>query len=491
MFALGIELLMRRAIITSWNKREDPEWPPHPDRVFMALVASFGENGEDADQLAALQWLETLGPPAIHVSLNVSTRAPFTSYVSVNDSSAPIGSKKPYSAMGSLAIGRNRQPRQFPAVVPEAEQFFLIWDVDVPASHRPHLERLCDCMTYVGHSATPVRAWVEDSPPEANLVPNDVNATHQLRIASVGRTGYLQNRYTAGLRPQPSLWQGYSKPNEQHAKPIFEGEFAPFDPALFVLRHVGGRKFALESCGLVADAIRRELMSRHKARHGEPIPEWLSGHQADGKQSTQSRPAYIPLGFVDHEHADGHLMGIGVVFPREFEHADEFFKLLMTETKTGDELPMLELTIQNPHGGEQPIGDLQLELDERSDSRRPLTLQSLTWTRPARTWKTVTPIMLPQFPRRSLGADDVIVKACLDAGYPEPVSIRTGFAPFLRGVPHSRSFHVKPRTGGRPPRPLIHAEIDFPVAVRGPVLIGAGRYAGYGACRPDLGESHS
>ena len=36
----------------------------------------------------------------------------------------------------------------------------------------------------------------------------------------------------------------------------------------------------------------------------------------------------------------------------------------------------------------------------------------------------------------------------------------------------------------RSPRPLTHAEVEFPVPVRGPVLIGAGRYSGYGTCRP-------
>ena len=57
MFALGIELLMRRAIITKFNDREEPEWPPHPDRVFMALVSAWGESGEDLAQREALEWL--------------------------------------------------------------------------------------------------------------------------------------------------------------------------------------------------------------------------------------------------------------------------------------------------------------------------------------------------------------------------------------------------------------------------------------------------
>ena len=47
MFSLGVEFLMGRAMMSRWQNREEAEWPPHPDRVFMALVAAWGESGED------------------------------------------------------------------------------------------------------------------------------------------------------------------------------------------------------------------------------------------------------------------------------------------------------------------------------------------------------------------------------------------------------------------------------------------------------------
>ena len=129
------------------------------------------------------------------------------------------------------------------------------------------------------------------------------------------------------------------------------------------------------------------------------------------------------------------------------------------------------------------VGTLELELDDRPDSSRQLALRVGNWIGPARVWKTVAPMMLPKFPRRHLSVEEVVVQACLDSGYPEPASVRAGSDPLLEGVPHARGFHVKPRQG-RPPRPLIHAELEFPMPVLGPVVIGAGRYAGYGACRP-------
>lgn len=479
MFALGIELLMQRAIITRWDRREEAEWPPHPDRIFMALVAAWGEAGEDAAQREALEWLETLEAPALAVPLVVSERTPYTSYVPVNDDSSPLGKKGPFGPMGSLVIGRNRQPRQFPAVVPETPTFSLNWDVNVPANLRPALEQLCALVTYLGHSASPVRVWVEERASEPTLVPDKDRATHHLRMFSRGRLAYLKGRFEASLRPQPAQWQGYAQPQPNPSKDVLDG---PLDPGIFVLRQIGGRRFGLESCGLIADAIRLNLMRRH----GPEAPEWLSGHAPDGSPSKQARPAYLPLGFVDRQHADGHLLGIAIVVPRDFPQTEQLFDLLGKHGGNANHdiepgVPFLSIRVCNPHLPEGGVDDLELELEERSEGRRPFTLKASTWTHPHPIWNTITPIVLPQFPRRRLSATDVVTRACVDAGYPEPVAVRLGRAPFLGGVPHARSFHVKERRGQ--PRPLVHAQIEFPVAVRGPVLIGAGRYGGYGACR--------
>jgi CRISPR-associated protein Csb2 len=494
MFALGIEFLLRRAVLTRIDDRDEPEWPPHPDRVFMALVAAFGEWGlEEPDPepyRLALEWLQEQGSPALRVS-GAAKRAGFTSYVPVNDDGSPVGKKGPYGPMGSLPVGRNRQPRGFPAVVPHEPTFHLIWGAaDLPADRRPALEQLCRHVTYLGHSSTPVRVWIDPDPGAPTLLPNAPRPTHRLRVPGPGRLAALQDRYKHQLRPQPALWEGYGPKPAEPAAGVADG---PFDAGLFVLRELpGNRRFALESCGIVADAVRRELMRRR----GPGAPEWLTGHAPDGSPSKQPRPAYLPLGFADHEHADGHLLGIAVAVPRDFLHTEELFRLLgahggANRHEIARGVPYLALAVRNPALGDREVGTLELELEERPEGRRQTTLKSFTWTRPARIWRTVTPVVLPQFPRRDLSPEQVVARACLDAGYPEPVAVRAGSAPLVRGVPHARSFHVRPRPAGRPPRPLTHAEVEFPVPVRGPVVIGAGRYAGYGFCRPFPEDSPS
>jgi CRISPR-associated protein Csb2 len=65
MLVLEIEYLTGVACATSAYDRNSAEWPPHPDRVFSALVCAWAERGKDDDERDALEWLEALDPPAI------------------------------------------------------------------------------------------------------------------------------------------------------------------------------------------------------------------------------------------------------------------------------------------------------------------------------------------------------------------------------------------------------------------------------------------
>jgi CRISPR-associated protein Csb2 len=546
MFALGIELLMRRAIITSWNNRDLPEWPPHPDRVFMALVAAWGESGENLKEKAALLWLESLGSPALKVSLETSnetsTRTAFTTYVPVNDGCSPISKKgKTETPLGTLPFGRARNGRSFPTIIPDDPTFHLVWPgTELANEHKLALDRLCGQVTYLGHSATPIRIWIEPQQVEPNLVPTSGHARFQFRVFAPGRLEHLEARYNRRgvdeyhrltqdeehlqkmtkslkgkekketqtqlntiqsklkelfgeaspqtLRPLPGQWQGYSTPDLPVENPVVDG---PYEPGLIVLKQDRGRRFSLESCGMIADAIRNTLMSRY----GTNPPEWVSGHAPDGSPSRLRRPLSLPLGFVGREHADGHLLGVAIAVPREFndDQINMLYELLgrHDETNRNDrdldqDVPFLSLSLR------VAVGNLDLVLDETNERNPKINLRPSTWVNPSSRWTTVTPIVLPQFPRRQLCLDQVIAKASIDAGYPELKSVRTGHAPFLEGVPHARSFDphsrsskIKPH-GGPPLRLWTHAEIEFSQSVRGPVIIGAGRYRGFGFCRPIL-----
>ena len=59
MLAIGIRYLQGIAV-GSHGEHGRVEWPPHPARVFMAMVAAHYQTGADAAERAALRWLEEL-----------------------------------------------------------------------------------------------------------------------------------------------------------------------------------------------------------------------------------------------------------------------------------------------------------------------------------------------------------------------------------------------------------------------------------------------
>jgi CRISPR-associated protein Csb2 len=68
MLAIGIRYLQDIAV-GSHGEHGRVEWPPHPARVFMAMVAAHYQTGAVAAERAALRWLEELpDPPEIHAS---------------------------------------------------------------------------------------------------------------------------------------------------------------------------------------------------------------------------------------------------------------------------------------------------------------------------------------------------------------------------------------------------------------------------------------
>src|SRR5438552_1799624 len=92
MLGFGIRYLNGWAMAAADGpKKERAEWPPHPDRVFMALGAAWFETSQEPAEGDALSWLERQEPPAISAS-DASPRSalnenrPTVSYVPVNDS---------------------------------------------------------------------------------------------------------------------------------------------------------------------------------------------------------------------------------------------------------------------------------------------------------------------------------------------------------------------------------------------------------------------
>jgi CRISPR-associated protein Csb2 len=489
---IGIRYLNGWAMATHPADRERPEWPPHPDRVFMALAAAHFETGADRAEAALLERLEA-EPPVLWAGRH-GERDTVTTYVPVNDTASPLqGSGKtlrPSAPLGSLPIGRVRQARQFPVAVPEEPTVHLRWPgLELSPAERRALAGLCTKVTYVGHSASLVQAWLEEG--EVDMVAQDGRAEllpvgssparYRLRVPAPGRLERLRADFAAGVRPRASAWFGY-EPRPEPA-PEVEAPVTCFDPALLVLCKLDGPGLGLESTLQVTKALRDTVLSSCP----DPPPEWVSGHRQDGSPSERDHLAFLPLPHIGREHADGHLLGLSLAVPREVGPEDRRRCLG----------PLLFDQRGHPREIELRMGRLglwKLQLEERE--MRPFALRPETWSAvppaaAARRWATVTPIALDRHPK---GADRwrqieaSIRRGCRRIGLPEPEHVVVSPVSLFAGAPQGHSFPMLHRGGGEGRVQHTHAVLIFGEPVCGPVLVGAGRYRGYGLCRP-LGDS--
>lgn len=391
-----------------------------------------------------------------------------------------------------------------------------IWsgrNVDPPPD-REALNTLTGKVTHVGHSASFVQMWVEDRPPPPDLVPTAGLAKQRLRIFGPGRLADLEARANhasvlayaelsqrierakgkeklvlqaektklfdaqpESRRPEPSLWKGYASPPPVAQKPI---RHSVFDPALVVLA-LAGHRLSLSST-LIFTEVLRGAIQKHCP---DPIPEWISGHAEDGTASERPHLGLLPLAFVGSEHADGHLLGAGLVLPRGVNPRDAARCLE----------PLLYDTASQPRPVPLYAGkwlECRVTLDQRESS--PWNLRPEAWSQPAATWASVTPVALD---RHFDGKDkweraaESLKDACERIGLPRPRETLLHPVSLIEGVPHARAFPYWTRKsdGGRIHH--SHAVLVFDEPVQGPVLIGAGRYRGYGFFRPLHGDRHA
>jgi len=541
MLAIGIRYLCGVVRAAQYGDRERAEWPPHPDRVFMALAAAHFETDGLPEEKTALEWFERQEPPQMYAG-GCQYRETVISYVPVNDAVAPrLNPKKTYSD-AQLPERRDRQPRFFPTAIPDDPVVYLLWPNDEPSAKiRSALSELCAKVTYLGHSSSLVQMWVEDHLPEgkeANWVPDERPNGKRFRVCGSGRLAYLETQFnrdaieehgqlsadlkaakgkqekelTAQLkkrfgdspprtmRPAPSRWQTYGRPKQEGVSA--KTSRSVFDHNLVVLRRVGGRSFGLESTLQITKALRDTVMSKCPR---QPPPEWISGHRTDGGRSEQPHLAVIPLANVGYQHSDGHLLGAGIVVPRGIESSE--MRLLNPLADYGESGEPVTTTLT--FGS---LGEWVLQLDDRDSV--PVTLQEARWTayepdRPgARRWATVTPIVFDAHPKDRWSKQDsprvraerqasywrqvegMIEAAAERIGLPRPVEVvARADSPFI-GVPNARRFQSLQRKDNGSLR-HTHAIITFEEPVVGPVLLGAGRYRGYGLCRPLPGGARS
>src|SRR5579884_834421 len=176
MLVLEVELLTGVSVAAAPQDRQTVEWPPHPDRVFQALVAAWGrQEPPDPGEREALEWLETLPPHDLRVyAPPARSRTVVDVFVPPNDAATTEAAVRGASADQLYQrvrvipeFRKNRQPRTFPAAVPLGGRVVVYSWTEASGldAHRGALERLARETTYLGHSHTLVRVHVGETLP--------------------------------------------------------------------------------------------------------------------------------------------------------------------------------------------------------------------------------------------------------------------------------------------------------------------------------------
>src|ERR1700691_5133709 len=88
------------------------------------------------------------------------------------------------------------------------------------------------------------------------------------------------------------------------------------------------------------------------------------------------------------------------------------------------------------------IGDWRVEPEEGTSLAN--TLRASTWIRPSCKWKSVTPILLDQFPKKNRRrAEDILAMACERAGLPAPKCVDHQPYSDLEGVAPVPAFRLR------------------------------------------------
>jgi CRISPR-associated protein Csb2 len=444
MLAIEVEYLMGRSYATDFRDDKMAEWPPHPDRLFEALVAahhdSFSEDGENS----ALRWLETLGAPQIAAG-KMGHAAPVVNFVPTNYN-GKSGSPHPDQ--------RGRQPRTFPVQSPSSPVVHFVWpEADPDKETRDKLGNLLARVPSLGRACSLVRMRLGEPSNRPAYVP-DPEGDQVLRVFGEGRLDELETLYNLGQRPSLAPQMRYGRARVE--TPVPESRFGE----MIVLRRIEGRGLSIEAALTLTSALRKALMTLSES--DPALCAFFSGHDAE------AHCAFAALPFVGHEYADGRLMGVAVVLPRTIG--------TVQRRKVMRSCALIEKINLKDQSALWDVELCGLDIPQR-------TLRPQSWSGPSAMWASVTPILLDRFPKKTLSVEEIVATACERIGLPRPIEIEHSPFSDIHAVSPVSEFRLL-RTKDDKPRWGVHAKIRFEEQVRGPILLGAGRFFGLGLLRP-------
>ncbi len=472
-----------------------PEWPPSPLRLFQAIVNA---NALDLDSPAvqdALQWLE--GQPAPLIVTPPSRVG--TGYVlsvpnNAMDIVARAWSRGNYFGKGDASPARHRTMKRVrPVYIPEEGQVHYLWRLHEPDKlSNQVIERLgqlakrsfrlgwghdfvvCHAQVLNGEQVSSLRGeWWKPDVPTGGMT---------LRVPCQGTLAELRKRHDEFLgrlasgrfAPVPPLARfdnvGYRTATDVVAHPYVVFELRTDDNDFFAY----SQRKLIHIAGMVRHLAIRAMKHSPPPEIDNPaawVDQYVAGHVRNG-DAPHRQLSYLPLPSIGHRYADQAVRRVMIAAPagdqQLLEHVARLLAGQRLDPQNGDEF-----------GDHPPPMLIRVHRDK----------VAAYYTRPARVWASVTPVVLPGHnDRKPAKTVRLIEKALRQSGIEQPCTFKWRFVPWW---PNSFSAHKYDRDG-KPagyllPKylekfTLIHLLVEFneDLEVSGPIAIGAGRHCGLG-----------
>lgn len=363
--------------------RTTVEWPPHPDRLYQALV-----DAALPQDRPALAWLEEQTPPDV----DCGTAVP----LEWGRGKAFVPTNYPTDGLPEL---RKNQERQFPMAVPDGPVCY-VWQAEPPA---PVFDSICRTVARVTHLGRADSLAMLAAVPGVAPCRWTVQPTGRLamRVPVSGRLRQLDTAFAAGQRSSTA-------PQVRYGTAVQRDQRGPWS-SLVVMRLA--KPVGVEHVALACDALRRAVLSRL----GDSAPLLAHGH------APAMHMAWLGLPNLS-QYGDGTLLGLAMAVPEDCDTLERARCVAAMLSLDHIMLAGMRIPLTRPNAA--------------------MSLHQKTWTQPATHWATATPVVLDRFPKRNLSAEAIVAEGCVRAGYPRPVRVELSATSAL-AMPAASAFRLR------------------------------------------------
>lgn len=443
------------------------EWPPSPMRLFSALLAGAKADWSDARE-RAFRWLERQPAPVIQ-AMPVQEGSRLLTYVPNNNSDSN---------------NKRIDKEILPTLLGDPPEVNYLWSV--PADEESLAEVIAEAVRHIRALGWGIDLAVGRGSLVDRLPSREGFEVFKPRRKAVGGGRMLRIPIPGSLDALESAFQTRSTLIREDGSIHDESTPAVFGTAAYALASdVAFCAFQLETPDEESYAWNpRQLRSlvgmvRHvaagpEARHaleplGIDLDAFVHGHS---EQPDAPRLSIVPIPSIGHPHSDGLIRRVFLVEPMKREGT----------VSQALEKALHGLFLQ-PEPGDDTITAGCVCLGRLSPSDRFLR----RYTHPASTWASVTPVLLPGFDERKSDrgnlqkrlerAEQLVCKALVQSGIDVPASIELSRVPYWPGSMHVRDYQPREKLAHYP---RWHVRLHFERPWAGPLVLGAGRYSGFG-----------